>query len=213
MTPIRIAIADEFLLVAEGIEALLSRESDLEVKGCGTEGEAFLRLLKRRPADVAIVGRRLSDRCGLDVIATILELERPPRIVLLATELTPADTVEAFRLGVAGILVKSMPAKMLRQCVRAVHAGKYWIEKDATRRALERLIQMEASKGNHARIFSARELDVLRMVARGMRNREVAAKLFISEATVKVHLSRIFRKLNIRSRVELSLYARQENLI
>jgi DNA-binding NarL/FixJ family response regulator len=210
---IRIAVVDEHLLFAEGVAALLKSERDFEVVGSSTESAAFFRLLHQKKPHVVLVGRDIGNGSGLEVIREIQRLRNPPRIVLIASALTEADSMEATRLGVAGVLLKTMSPRLLKFCIRKVHAGEHWVEKESIRRALDRKLRTEMSTAAHSSVLSPRELDVLRLVAAGLRNREVGAKLFISESTVKVHLGNIFSKLGIASRVELSLYAQRHSLV
>jgi DNA-binding NarL/FixJ family response regulator len=144
------------------------------------------------------------------------ELQRekaPTRVVLLAAELDEQDVLEALRLGVRGMVLKELAPQMLLQCVRKVFAGEQWLEKQAVGRALDILLRREAGEREAANLLTPRELEMVHMVTRGLRNKEMSERLAISEGTVKIHLHNIYRKLKVDNRVELILYAQAKKLV
>jgi DNA-binding NarL/FixJ family response regulator len=127
--------------------------------------------------------------------------------------LSENELAEAVRLGVRGLVLKEMSPRLLIQCVRQVHGGELWLEKRSVSAALERLLRDEASRNDAARLLTPRELDIVKLVAIGMRNSEIAERLFISEGTVKVHLHNIYQKIGVDSRTRLARYAQTNRLI
>src|SRR5262249_60816927 len=128
---------------------------------------------------------------------------RPPRVTLLSAEIDEHATLEAVRLGVHGIVLKDMPAHLLLECVRKVHAGEQWMETRSAGRVMTGLLQREAAMRAVSGVLTAREIEVVRMLARGLRSSSIASELHISEGTVKTHLHRIYEKLGVDGRVSL----------
>jgi DNA-binding NarL/FixJ family response regulator len=142
-----------------------------------------------------------------------MDREAPlPRVILLTAEIDEHATFEAVRLGVNGIVLKDMPPHLLLECVRKVHAGEHWVEKRSVGRAMASMVQREAALREVSRVLTAREIEVVRMVARGLRSAGIASELHISEGTVKTHLHRIYEKLGVDGRVNLVLLAREKGL-
>jgi DNA-binding NarL/FixJ family response regulator len=208
---IRVIIADEENLLLDGLEAIIEREDDLDVVGRAVDEERVLDALRQMRPDVLVLGRRLLTGDGFSLLQHMREEQIVTPVVLIASSLTDAEMVQGLRLGVAGVLLKTMPARLLLQCIRKVHGGGEWMERESAGRALQRMLLQGVDAQSTA--LSLREIDVVRAVARGLRNRQVAEKLFISESTVKVHLSKIFDKLQVTSRMELSLYAQENGLV
>jgi DNA-binding NarL/FixJ family response regulator len=123
------------------------------------------------------------------------------------------EVLEAIRLGVRGVVLKEMAPRLLVQCLRKVHAGGEWLEKHSVGRALEKILQHEAGAQQLARILTARELEITRLVASGLRNREIAQQLSLSEGTVKLHLHNIYKKLKVDSRLALTLHVQGKGLV
>lgn len=133
--------------------------------------------------------------------------------MLIAEALEEEEALEAFRLGVRGMVLKELALQMLVQCVRRVLAGEMWIEKRAFGRALEALLRHETGTREVAGLLTPREMEMVRVVARGLRTTEMSRRLAISEGTVKTHLHRVYRKLKVDNRVALALYAQSKNLV
>jgi DNA-binding NarL/FixJ family response regulator len=121
--------------------------------------------------------------------------------------------LEAIRLGVRGIVLKEMPPRLLVECVRAVHAGKHWLEKNIANRAIETMLRREAGARDLEGLLTDREIEITCAVANGLRNKVIADRLNISEGTVKVHLHNIYQKLELDGRLALTVYARTKGLV
>jgi DNA-binding NarL/FixJ family response regulator len=134
-------------------------------------------------------------------------------VVLLAASLTSREMFQAIRLGVKGIVLKDMPARLLLSCIRQVARGGSWLEHVSARGALERLVSREDAFEKVERFLTARELEVFRLVLKGDSNRQIAISLAVSEGTIKAHLHKVFQKLGIKRRAELFVYARSAQLI
>jgi DNA-binding NarL/FixJ family response regulator len=211
--PIRLVLADDHPIVLDGLENLFRLEPDFQVVGRCVNGEECLAAVRRLHPDVLILDIRMPRRDGLWVLRELQREKAPTRVVLLAAELDEQDVLEALRLGVRGMVLKELAPQMLLQCVRKVFAGEQWLEKQAVGRALDILLRREAGEREAANLLTPRELEMVHMVTRGLRNKEMSERLAISEGTVKIHLHNIYRKLKVDNRVELILYAQAKKLV
>ena len=209
----RLIIADDHPIVLDGLVQLFTAEKDFDVVvRCSTGDEALAALRRVRP-DVAILDIRMPGVSGLELLRQVYNEGLPTRVVLLTAEISDDAVVEAVRLGVAGIVLKEMAPRILVQSVRAVASGEKCLDDGAMRRALDKMLRKEAGLADAVRILTPRELEVVRMVATGMRNKQIAERLNITEGTVKIHLHSIYQKLGVTGRVELSIYAREKSLL
>src|SRR2546423_1585753 len=130
----------------------------------------------------------MPDMDGLAVLRKMRQEHCPTRVVLLTAALEEHEVLEAIRLGMQGMVLKEMPSRFLVQCVRKVHAGGQWLERHSVSRALETLLRHQDSRRDVTALLTPRELEIMRLVARGARNKSIAETLSISEGTVKIHL-------------------------
>jgi len=209
----RIVIADDHPIVLDGLVQLFTGEKDFDVVArCSTGDEALAALRRVRP-EVAILDIRMPGVSGMELLRNVYNEGLPTRVVLLTAEIGDEAVVEAVRLGVAGIVLKEMAPRVLLQSVRAVAAGEKWLDDGAMRRALDKMLRREAGLADAVRVLTPRELEVVKMVATGLRNKQIADRLTITEGTVKIHLHSIYQKLGVSGRVELSIYAREKSLV
>jgi DNA-binding NarL/FixJ family response regulator len=211
--PIRLVIADDHPLVLDGLERLFQADPDFTVVARCRDGDEALRAAREHRPDLLILDIRMPGRDGLAVLREVRKEQLPTRVVLLTAEVDEDAVVEALRLGARGIVLKEMAPHMLVQCVRKVHAGEQWIERRSFGRALDKMLRREAGTREVGRTLTPREIAITRMIAGGLRNKEVAEKLNISEGTVKIHLHNIYEKLALDGRLALSLYARDKGLL
>ena len=211
--PIRLVIADDHPLVLDGLERLFQADPDFTVVARCRDGDEALRAAREHRPDLLILDIRMPGRDGLAVLREVRKEQLPTRVVLLTAEVDEDAVVEALRLGARGIVLKEMAPHMLVQCVRKVHAGEQWIERRSFGRALDKMLRREAGAREVGRTLTPREIAITRMIAGGLRNKEVAEKLNISEGTVKIHLHNIYEKLALDGRLALSLYARDKGLL
>jgi DNA-binding NarL/FixJ family response regulator len=205
--PIRVVLADDQPLFLAGLESLLLRAGEVEVVGrCSSGRDALATVLRTRP-DLLVLELRLRDLDGFGLLRELAGRDLPTRIVVLAAELDAESALEALRLGARGVLLKEMAPRLILECVRRVHRGETWIERRLAGQALERA----ARRGSPTEL-SAREVELVRLAAGGLRNREIAVRLAIAEGTVKAHLHNIYQKLHIDRRVALLRYADRHGL-
>jgi DNA-binding NarL/FixJ family response regulator len=207
--PLRVIIADDHPIVLDGLAQLFSAERDLELVQRCTNGNEALAAVRRERPDVLVLDVRMAGRSGLEVLRALAEEKSPTRVVLFSGQMSEAEVVAALRLGAAGIVLKESAPRMLLQCVRTVAAGDPWINPAAAHPARPKPAWSE----DPSKALTRRELDIVRMVAVGARNKKIAEQLGISEGTVKMHLHTIYEKLEISGRVELSIYAREHALV
>lgn len=213
MKPIRLALVDDHPIVLDGLEQLFATEPDLEVVARATNGETAVRLLQEFRPDVLILDLAMPGRDGIWVMQQAAALALPTRVVLLTAHIDEQQLVEAVRLNVAGMVLKEMAPRLLVECVRKVHAGERWLERHAVARAMERRVRRESEAQRLAGLLTPRELEIVRLAAEGLRNREISTRLSITEGTVKIHLHHIYEKLGVNGRSQLILYATRQGLV
>jgi DNA-binding NarL/FixJ family response regulator len=211
--PIRLILADDHAVVLKGLESLLALEPDLTVIATCTNGDATLEAVRRHHPDVVLLDLLMPGLDGLEVLRALRAEKQPPRVILLTANIEDEEVLEAIQLGVSGVFLKEMPPHLLLQCIRKVHAGEQWIEKQSMARAVGRLLHREAGEREVARVLTPREIEVVRMVGQGLRTGVIASRLNVSEGTVKTHLHNIYDKLGLDGRVALTVYAREKGLI
>ena len=210
---IRIVIADDHPVVRRGLAQFIADEDELEVVAECADGESALAAVARYAPDVLIVDLSMPLVSGLDVLRRLHALPSSPATVLLAGNVSDDEVVEAMRLGVRGVVLKEMAPSLLVACIRKVAAGGTWLEKEAVGRTLDKLLRQESSRQKVRDVLTPREIEIVRMVASGLGNREVGEKLFISEGTVKTHLHSVYEKLGLKGRVHLANYAQENGLV
>jgi len=210
--PIRLVLADDHPLILNGLENLFHLEKDFKLVARCLDGMETMQAVRRHRPDVLILDIRMPGKNGLEVAREMRKERLPTRVVLLTAEIDEDDLLESLRLGVQGIVLKEMAPQLLVECIRKVHGGEQWIEPRSARQALEKMLRREAGARDIATVLTPREIVMVRMVARGLRNKEIADKLSISEGTVKVHLHNIYEKLKVDGRLGLLRYAQDKGL-
>jgi two-component system response regulator DegU len=209
---IRIVLADDHRIILEGLEQLFRREKDFEVIGTATNGEDALAAVRSKKPDVLVLDINMPKGNGLWVLKSVHTEKLKTRVVLLTATLDDDEVLEAMQSGVSGLVLKEAAAVNLVDTVRRVQRGERALEPMLVSRALERLSQREEAK-KIVEVLSKRETEIVKMVAAGLRNKEIALKLSIGEGTVKTHLHTIYEKLGVHGRVELAMYALEQGII
>lgn len=210
---IRLVLADDHPLIVEALASLFRAEKDLEVVATCTDGVQALQAVRLHRPDILVLDLHMPGKNGLEVLREIAGERLPTRTVLLTATIEDEEMMEAMRLGVGGVVLKEMAPASVVLCVRKVHAGEPWLEKRSAARALDKLMRRESSAKEIAGILTARELEIVRMLCRGLRNKEIASQLVISEHTVKVHLRNIYAKLEVDGRLALMRFAEDKGLL
>lgn len=209
---IRIALADDHPIVLDRLEQLFRVDPDFLVVARCRDGQQTLQAVREHVPDVLVLDIRMPGLDGLGVLRALVERRSRTRTVLLTAALNDEELIEAVRLDARGVVLKDMAPQLLLEAVRAVHSGKDWLEAGLGGRVLRRLLDGEERTGAVRRLLTPRELEIVRLVADGLRNRSIGDRLCISEGTVKIHLHNIYEKLGLGGRVELALYARNHGL-
>lgn len=209
---ISLVLADDHPLVLGGLRTSLARERDLEVLACCADGVTTLQAVERHRPDILVLDVKMPRMDGLAALQALASRALQTQVILLAAEVQGTQLAEAARRGVRGVVLKDMAPQQLIMCIRTVHAGGHWLEQPSMARVIERSLQRDRGRRRLAAALTARELDVVRRVARGLRNKEIASELAINQGTVKIHLHNAYRKLNVEGRLALSVYARDQGL-
>jgi DNA-binding NarL/FixJ family response regulator len=209
--PIRVVIADDHPIVLQGLQRLFESYKEFQVLQSCEDGQKAIAAVRTLKPDILLLDLRMPGHDGLDVLRSLSEEKLECRAVLLTAAATDDQVIEALRLGVKGIVLKESAPETLLDCVRRVHAGEQWIDRDTMSRALDRMLRQE-SAGRESGL-TPREIEIVRMIGQGLRNRGIGERLFISEGTVKIHLHHIYEKLGLAGRLELVLYAQQKGLV
>ena len=208
---ISLVLAEGYPLLLEGMQAAFAVEVGFRVLAACADGDEALRAVTRHHPDVFVMDLEIAGD-ALRILRELAASRLPTRVVLHAGSLDETVMLEAMRLGVRGIMLKTMSRHLLVQCVRKVHRGGTWVEKVSMGRAVDQLLRHEAGYRDAAVLLSHRELEVIKMVAAGLSNKEIAGQLSVCDGTVKVHLHHVYRKLGVRGRLELALYAHDRGL-
>jgi len=210
---ITVVIADDHPIVLAGLETLLRREPDINVIDRCADGVETLRAVTKHRPDVLILDLRMPRADGVAVLRQMSSERLPTRVVLLAAVVDDEALVEAIRLGVRGIVLKEVAPRFLVDCIREVHAGRQWFEEVAVGEAMDKLVRREAASKEIAAILSRREVEVVRAVAKSLRNREIVERLGIAEGTVKLHLHTIYMKLRVDGRTALVVKLNEKSFV
>lgn len=210
-SPIRVLIADDHPIFRSGLTRLLEADGGIVVVGEAGDGAEAVAMARALRPDILLLDVAMPRSGGLDALRELSTAGLPTRTVLLTAEVGAVDVQTALRLGAVGVLLKSAATELLFKCLRVVAAGQYWIGRDTVGTLFEALVRTTPGRGGGAATarLTARELEVVRLVAEGCSNKDVAARLGIAEDTVKHHLSRAFDKTGASNRLELVLFAQQ----
>jgi two-component system NarL family response regulator len=213
--PIRVAVVDDQELFRRGLTMLLGVEDDIDVVGEAGDGIAATELAATAVPDVILMDVRMPKRSGIEACVAIKEAAPTARIIMLTVSDEEADLYDAVKNGASGYLLKDSSIDEVAQAIRVVADGQSLISPSMAIKLLDEFKQM--SRSDRAQVptpkLTERELEVLKLVAQGLNNREIAKRLFISENTVKNHVRNILEKLQLHSRMEAVMYAVREKLL
>jgi two-component system nitrate/nitrite response regulator NarL len=198
-----ISIADDHAIVLRGLSDLLARQSDFTVVACSHEGDAALTAIREYRPRIALIDFHMPKRNGLDILAEVRREGLSTSIVFFTAGLSDVHLFDAVNGGAAGIVLKEMAPEALLECLREVGQGKQWIAPTFLGPALMREARRREKWRDRSVSLTERESEIVTILSVGRSNKELAFELAISEGTLKVHLNRIFRKLDVRSRAEL----------
>jgi DNA-binding NarL/FixJ family response regulator len=212
---IRVLIADDQALVRTGFRVILDAEPDLEVVGEAGDGRETVELVPQKRPDVVLMDIRMPNLDGIEATRRLTALPRAPRVLMLTTFDLDEYVYEALRAGASGFLLKDAGADELLHAVRVVAAGEALLSPSITRRLIADYARRPPASEQPAALadLTPRELEVLRLLARGLSNGEIARELVLGEATVKTHVARVFQKLDLHDRAQAVVLAYETGLV
>jgi DNA-binding NarL/FixJ family response regulator len=212
---IRVLIADDQALVRTGFRVILDAEPDLEVVGEAGDGVETVELVPEKRPDVVLMDIRMPNLDGIEATRRITALPRAPRVLMLTTFDLDEYVYEALRAGASGFLLKDAGADELLHAVHVVAAGEALLSPSITRRLIADYARRPPASEQPAALveLTPRELEVLRLLARGLSNGEIARELVLGEATVKTHVARVFQKLDLHDRAQAVVLAYETGLV
>ena len=207
---VRVLLVDDDALVRAGLRMILSSAEDLEVVGEADDGARAVAAVREHRPDVVLMDIRMPEMDGITATAALRRLDAPPQVIVLTTFQADAQVLSALRAGASGFLLKDTPPAEIVNAVRLVAAGEAMLSPSVTRTLLSHFGETEATERRRAAAqrlatLTDREREVALAVGSGASNTEVAASLFMSEATVKAHVSRLFTKLDVTNRVHIAI--------
>ncbi|HEY4976745.1 MAG TPA: response regulator transcription factor [Gaiellaceae bacterium] len=213
---VRVLIVDDQALVRSGFRMILEARDDLEVVGEAENGAQALELAREQEPDVVLMDVRMPVLDGVEATRRLLEAGSSARVIILTTFDLDEYVFEALRAGASGFLLKDVEPTQLVEAIRIVASGEALLAPSITRRLLVRFASLDVNERKPPPgldSLTPRELEILRLVAGGLSNAEIAAELVLSETTVKTHVSSVLRKLNLRDRVQAVVLAYEAGLI
>lgn len=215
MKTIRVAIAEEDGRLRRRLARILTAPTGLALSGQASNGKEAGRVVERLKPDILLLSMTLPDLGGIEAIPSIRKKGLATKLVVLMRYADDASAAAVIRGGARGYMMKSAPASAVVRAIKAVHAGEVWAEEHIVTKLLDELSSLFESEQRRTmpitRKLTEKEMWVARLVALGLRNTDIARTLAIGEKTVKAHLTRIFRKLGLKSRVQLALFIGAES--
>jgi DNA-binding NarL/FixJ family response regulator len=214
--PVRVVLVDDQMLVRAGFRLVLDYQDDLTVVGEAGDGAEALRLLRTTPADVVVMDLRMPVMDGVTATRHICGAGPVPRVLVLTTFDTDEEAFAALQAGASGFLPKSVSPEELLAAIRVVANGEAVVGTRVTRRLLDRFagrLMPTASARQGGPGLTEREREVLLLLAEGLSNAEIAARLYVSEGTVKTHVGHVLAKLDLRDRVQAVVYAYESGMV
>jgi two-component system NarL family response regulator len=214
---IRVLIVDDHALFRRGLQMVLEGEADIDVVGEASDGHEAIERAEATTPDVVLMDVRMPKRSGIEATRTIKDTLPSTKILMLTISDEEADLYEAIKAGASGYLLKEISIEEVATAVRQVQAGQSLISPSMASKLLNEFAAMVKRRDERTQMpgprLTERELEVLKLVAKGMNNRDIGAELFISENTVKNHVRNILEKLHLHSRMEAVVYAVREKLL
>jgi two-component system, NarL family, nitrate/nitrite response regulator NarL len=213
---VRIVIADDHPIFRDGLRRLLEAEPDLKVLGEASDGAEAVRLARQLKPDILLLDLAMPKHPGLEALKDLSTSPTPVRVILLTAAAEKSQIVEALQLGARGVVLKDSATQLLLKAIHTVMSGEYWVGRESVSNLVQYLRTLVQSSSDEARQkkfgLTPREIEIVSAVVAGYSNKEIAEYFKISEDTVKHHLSNIFDKLGVSTRLELALFAVNQSL-
>jgi DNA-binding NarL/FixJ family response regulator len=210
---IRVLTADDQALIRNALRTILEREPDLEVVAEAVDGNEAIAATRQHRPDVVLMDVRMPGRDGIEATRTLVAEPDPPKVLMLTTFDLDEYVHSCLRAGASGFLLKDTQPAAIVAAVRAAHAGDATLSPAVTRRLIASYVQAPSPDATLPAALTEREIDVLRAIARGLSNAEVARELYVGETTVKTHVTAILAKLGVRDRLQAVIAAYETGLV
>jgi DNA-binding NarL/FixJ family response regulator len=213
---IRVLLVDDQALIRAGFRMILDAEEDLEVVGECADGTQAVDSVRRLKPDVVLMDIRMPEMDGIEATRLVADGEGAPKVLMLTTFDLDEYVYDALRAGASGFLLKDVPAEQLIDGIRVVAEGEALLAPSVTRRLIQEFSRgavAQQSAPAELEELTPRELEVVKLIARGMSNAEIAAELIVSETTVKTHVARVLMKLGVRDRVQAVVLAYESGVV
>lgn len=205
----RILIADDHPFFLDGLEKFLASAGH-EVVGRASHAREVYGLIDQEQPDLVVLDVMMPPSSGIEILKTLRARGYETPIILVTADINASDALDAIRHDVNGVVVKHSAPDLLMRCVDAALAGDSWIDRDIMEKALKESVNTDSAPAGGADHLTQRERGIMMLVAQGLRNREIADQINVTEGTIKVHLHNIYRKLSIRSRTRLVLMVKEQ---
>lgn len=215
---IGILLVDDHTVVRAALRLLIEKQPGMVVVGEAANKAEAIPLAAKELPEIILLDLCLGEESGIDLIPDLLAVSEESRIIILTGVNDPAEHQRAMRQGAMGVVHKETSAAMLIKAIQRVHAGELWLNRNMTAKLVSRLRQdletpRQEATDDAVRQLTARELEVISLVGEGLKNKQIADRLSISESTVRHHLTSILKKVEVSDRLELLIYAYQNNLV
>ncbi|MCX7923422.1 MAG: response regulator transcription factor [Clostridia bacterium] len=214
MSKIRVLIADDHSMVRQGLKQILELEDDIVVIAQAANGDEAVKLAKEHKPDVILMDINMPGTNGLQAIKELKQDSHPFKIIVLTIHQDREYLFKTLQMGSEGYVLKDAEPLVLIEAIRSVHRGQSYIQPNMTKELVKEFnrVTLHEKDKNDENALTSREVEVLELIAEGMINKEIAKHLYISEKTVKNHVSNIFKKLNVSDRTQAAIYAFKHNL-
>lgn len=209
---IDLVLADPHPVMLDGLSHAFNESPDFSVKACVSNGDDALEAVQRYKPDILVMDSSLTHRSGLSLVEEIKTRQLSTQAVVF-TGAPIGEVMRIIELGVPGLVSKDKSKQVLARCIKSVHKGEKWLDRDLTMKTMSLLLEQQKTKAQASSVLTPREMMVARMVTEGWPNKKIASKLFISEGTAKLHLHHIYQKLNCPGRMSLQRYMQDNGLV
>ncbi|MBM7706782.1 DNA-binding NarL/FixJ family response regulator [Chryseomicrobium aureum] len=209
---IRLIIVDDHAVLRDGLKTILESEQDIQVIGEAESGNLALNLVATLKPDVVLTDINMPGMTGIEVTKAIKQIDSNVKVLILTMHSHQEYLMAAIKEGADGYLLKDAPSDHVIEAIRTVHAGESVIHPSLTKKLMN-YHQQQLREEKTENMLTERERDVLICLVEGLTNKEIGERLFVSEKTVKIHVSNIFKKLNVKSRSQVVIYAMQNGLV
>ncbi len=209
---IDLVLADPHPVMLDGLKHVFENSDEFSVKAAVNNGDAALAAVQHYNPHVLVMDLSLANRSGLSLIEAIQAQQLATRPVVF-TGAPIGEVMRVIDMGVAGLVSKEKSNQVLARCIKTVHDGGKWLDRDLTMKTMSLLLEQQKKNAQASHVLTPRELMVARMVTEGLPNKKIATKLFISEGTAKLHLHHIYQKLNCPGRMSLQRFMQEHGLV